>query len=124
MDRPILVPFPDAEELAKAAAREFIRCARAAIHARGQFTTALSGGSTPKRLFQLLAAPPFRSQVDWSHVHLFWGDERYLPPDHPESNYHTAAETLIAKVPIPPANVHRLEVERPDADAAARDYQA
>src|SRR4051812_7434292 len=100
MSNPVLASFPDAEELARAAAREFVRAARSAIHARGQFTTALSGGSTPKRLFQLLAAPPFRTQVDWSRVHLLWGDERCLPPDHPESNYHTTAETLLSKVPI------------------------
>lgn len=124
MDRPILVPFADAEELAQAAARAFVHHARAAIHSRGKFTTALSGGSTPKRLFELLAAPPFASQVDWSRVHLFWGDERSVPPDHPESNYATAAKTLLPRVGIPAGNVHRLEAERPDRAAAARDYQA
>lgn len=124
MSHPVLVPFADAEEISRAAAREFVRQARSAIQARGLFTTALSGGSTPKRLFQILAAPPFRSQVDWSRVHLFWGDERCLPPDNPESNYHTAAEALITKVPLLPANVHRLEAERSDRDAAANDYQA
>src|SRR5712671_3237925 len=116
MPYPVLVPFPDAEELARAAAREFVRAARAAIRARGIFTTALSGGSTPKRLFQLLAAGPFPSQVDWSRVHLFWGDERCLPPDHADSNYHVAAEALIAKVAIPAGNVHRLEAEKADRD--------
>src|SRR5947209_3355462 len=105
MPNPIIVSFVDAEELARAAARDFVRGARAAICARGRFTCALSGGSTPKRLFQLLAAPPFRSQINWSGVHLFWGDERCLPPDDPESNYHAAAEALLSKVPIPPGNI-------------------
>jgi 6-phosphogluconolactonase len=115
--------FPDAESLAGAAAHEFVRCAQKATADRGRFTVALSGGSTPKRLYQLLAAEPFRSQVDWGRVDFFWGDERCVPPDHPESNYRMAREAMLASLPVPAERVHRMEAERPDRDAAARDYQ-
>jgi 6-phosphogluconolactonase len=115
--------FPDAESLAGAGAHEFVRCAREASTERGRFIVALSGGSTPKRLYQLLAAEPFRAQVDWGRVEFFWGDERCVPPDHPESNYRMAREAMLAHLPVPAERVHRMEAERPDLDAAARDYQ-
>ncbi len=116
--------FPDVDALSIAAAREFIRCAGEAIAARGRFTVALSGGSTPKRLYQNLAAEPFRSQVDWGRVEFFWGDERCVPPDHPDSNYRMAREAILAALPIPAEHIHRMEGERSDLDAAARDYEA
>jgi 6-phosphogluconolactonase len=116
--------FADAEAISRAAADEFVRCAREAVAARGRFTVALSGGSTPKRLYQLLADPPYRDQVDWSKVELFWGDERSVPPDHNDSNYHTAQEAMLRKLPVSTARVHRMEAERADRDAAARDYEA
>jgi 6-phosphogluconolactonase len=116
--------FPDVEALSEAAAHEFVRCAREATAARGRFTVALSGGSTPRRLYQFLAAEPFRGQVDWSHVEFFWGDERCVPPDDAESNYRMAREAVLARLPLPADHVHRLEAERPDKESAARDYQA
>ena len=124
MSAPIVRIFPDAEAVSRAAAEEFIRRAAKAIAARGRFTVALSGGSTPKRLYELLAEPPLRSQVDWGRVEVFWGDERCVPPDNKESNYHTAREAMLSRLQFPPERVHRMEAERPDRDAAARDYQA
>jgi 6-phosphogluconolactonase len=114
--------FPDAEAVSRAAAEEFVRCAGEAVNARGRFTVVLSGGSTPKRMYQLLAAPPLRDRVDWPRVFVFWGDERAVPPDHPDANYHTAHAELLTKVPVPAGNVFRMEGERPLA-AAAADYQ-
>lgn len=116
--------FADVEVLSAAAAHEFVRCVREAVAARGRFTVALSGGSTPKRLYQLLTAEPFRSQVDWGRVEIFWGDERCVPPDHADSNYRMAREAMLTHLPIPAELIHRLEAERPDRDAAARDYEA
>jgi 6-phosphogluconolactonase len=121
-DRIIRV-FADAEAVSRAAAQEFVRCAGPAIAARGRFAVALSGGSTPRRLYQLLAAEPFRAQVDWSRVDFFWGDERCVPPDHPDSNYRMAREAMLEKLPVPADRVHRMEAERADRDAAARDYE-
>ncbi len=116
--------FPDVETLSKAAAFEFVRCAGEAVAARGRFTVVLSGGSTPKRLYQLLAAEPSRSQIDWGRVEIFWGDERCVPPDHKDSNYSMACEAMLAHLPIPAEHIHRMEAERADRDAAARDYEA
>jgi 6-phosphogluconolactonase len=116
--------FADAEAVSRGAADEFVRCAREAIAARGKFTVALSGGSTPKRTFELLAVPPQRDQVEWGKVHVFWGDERSVPPEHKDSNYRMASEAMLSKLPIPAAQVHRIEAERTDRDAAAREYQA
>jgi 6-phosphogluconolactonase len=116
--------FADVESLDEAAAHEFVHCAREAVTARGRFTVALSGGSTPRRLYQLLAAEPFRTQVDWGRVEIFWGDERCVPPDHADSNYRMAREAMLSHLPIPDEHIHRLQGERADRDAAARDYEA
>jgi 6-phosphogluconolactonase len=123
MSSRIIRTFADVESLSEAAAHEFVRCAREAIVARGRFTVSLSGGSTPKRLYQLLAGEPFRSQVDWGRVEIFWGDERCVPPEDAQSNYRMAREAMLVKLPIPAEHVHRMEAERSDLDAAARDYQ-
>jgi 6-phosphogluconolactonase len=124
MAGPIIRVFPDSEAVSRAAAGEFVRAATEAVAARGRFTVALSGGSTPQRLYQILAEAPFRDRVDWGKVEVFWGDERSVPPDHKDSNFRMAREALLDRVPLPAANVHRLEAERADRDAAARDYQA
>ena len=123
MDRLQLHTFADAEAVSQAAAREFIRCAAEAVKARGKFTVALSGGSTPRRLYQILAEAPCRDQVDWSKIDIFWGDERSVPPDHSDSNYRMANEAMLSRLPIPAARVHRLQAEREDRDKAAMDYQ-
>jgi 6-phosphogluconolactonase len=121
--RPVVRVLADPETVARAAAGEFVRLARKP-HAKGQaFRVALSGGSTPRRTYEILAEAPFRDMVDWKRVHFFWGDERCVPPDHPDSNYRMALEALLSRVPAAPARIHRIEAERTDADAAAREYQ-
>jgi 6-phosphogluconolactonase len=115
-----LAVLPDPEGVAYAAARRLAALVRIAVAQRGVATLVLAGGSTPLALYRLLAAPPLREAVPWSHTHLFWGDERAVPPDAPGSNYGQAAEALLRYVPLPPANVHRMHGEQsPDAGAAA-----
>src|SRR5262249_59710114 len=101
-----MLVFPDPATLARAAADDFVRRASDAIAARGRFTVALSGGTTPRRLYELLAGEPYRDRVPWAKTHLFWGDERHVPPDDPQSNYRMAREAMLSKVPIPETNVH------------------
>lgn len=115
----------DADQVARAAAAEFARLAREAAGARQRFAVALAGGSTPRAMYALLADPrqEWRSRIPWEAVHFFWGDERHVPPDHPDSNYRMARETLLERVPIPPRNVHRIAAEDPDAEAAAGRYE-
>ena len=113
---------PDAAALAQEAARRFVAAAAAAIAARGHFTVALSGGSTPKALFRLLAAAPYKEQIDWSKLHLFWGDERTVPPGDEQSNYRMTRENLLSQVPIPEGQIHRIVAENPDHEAAADAY--
>lgn len=109
--------------IAQAAAQEIVACARSAIAERGRFTLVLSGGSTPRRLYSLLAEDDSREDgLPWDAVHLFWGDERHVPPDHPDSNYRMVRDTLLDRAPIPPANVHRVRAELADARSAAGDY--
>ena len=88
----------------------------------GRFALALSGGSTPKRLYQLLAAAPLRDQMPWQRTHLFWGDERFAPWDSPDSNYGMARDAMFAHVPIPPENIHGIPFRGSPAEAA-RDYE-
>ena len=106
--------FADSEALARGAAEYFV--------ARRAETVALSGGSTPKRMFQILAEQ-FRERVDWSTIQFFWSDERHVPPDHPESNYRMANEALLSHVPVSAASVHRIRGENPDAAEAASEYE-
>ena len=120
---PGVLVCPDAAEVARAAARLFVDLAWQAIARSGQFNVALSGGSTPRELYRRLATPEFRAQVDWPRVHLFWGDERAVPPDDPQSNYGMARRELLLRVPIPPANVHRMEAEEPVIGRAAHAYE-
>ena len=107
-------------EMFEAAARLFTTRAAEAVSLRGRFTAALSGGRTPVELYSLLAREPFESRIPWACVHLFWVDERCVPPDHEESNYGMARELLLDHVPIPPANIHRMHGEMDPAYAAAR----
>jgi 6-phosphogluconolactonase len=108
-------------DLFYAAAEEFIRLARAAIGAQGRFTVALSGGSTPKSLYSLLASK--YADFAWNRVFLFFGDERHVPPNDPESNYRMVNEALLSKISTPAENVFRIPAENPDAAAAAADYE-
>ena len=116
--------LPDTAAVQRAAAEEFVARTEAAARTRGVACIALSGGSTPRGLHTLLADPaaPFRARVPWERMHVFWGDERCVPPDHPDSNYRMARDTLLAHVPIPPAHVHRMAGEDPDPARAAERY--
>jgi 6-phosphogluconolactonase len=108
--------FDDAAQVARAAAELFCD---ASAEARDRFRVALAGGSSPRAVYALLAAPPFRERVDWARVEVYFGDERCVPPDHPDSNFKMANDTLLSKVPIPPAQIHRIAGEKPPGEAAA-----
>lgn len=112
-----------AEALAQEAAREFVTRAVAAVHAHGRFDVALSGGATPLRTYQLLAGAA-RDAVPWAKVNVFFGDERCVGPQDPQSNYRVVREALLDAVPIPPGQVHRIKAEEHDPQHAARAYEA
>jgi len=112
--------YPDPAALALAAAELFVTAANEAVRERGYFAVALSGGNTPRGLYETLAYPPLREQVAWDRVHVFWGDERCVPPDHSESNFRMARHTLLNHVPIPARNIHRIHGEMEPDKAAAR----
>jgi 6-phosphogluconolactonase len=114
--------YPNSETLSQEAAKYIVRLANQAIVTHGRFTIALSGGNTPKVAYGLLATEPYRSQIDWNAVEIFWSDERCVPPDDPESNYHMAREVLLSKVPIPADHVHRMPADQPDREAASEEY--
>src|SRR5579885_3219342 len=112
--------FPDPPALFRAAAEEFVAQAQSAIGARGRFTVALAGGSTPKGLYGRLAG---NSTLPWDKVFFFFGDERHVSPDSPESNYRMARESFLSKIPVPPGNVFRIPAEIADASQAAAAYE-
>src|SRR5499426_2120692 len=105
----------DAAALAQQTTDIFVRLAHESVAARGRFTVALAGGSTPKAAYAMLASAAYRDQVPWQHTHFFWGDERHVPPDHEDSNYRMASEAMLAKVSLAPSQVHRIQGELPDA---------
>lgn len=111
-----------ADEVARNAAMLMSRAAANAIELRQSFTVALSGGSTPRRLYELLATPEWKTRLDWPRVHLFMGDERFVPADNPESNYRMVREALLSKIAIPESNVHRVLTELATASDAAAQY--
>jgi 6-phosphogluconolactonase len=111
-----LLVYETPEELAEAVAREFVARAEGAISASGRFAVALAGGSTPKATYEVLARD-YPGELDWGRVHVFFGDERTVPPDHEESNYRMAHEALLSRVPV--GGVHRMRGELPPAEAAA-----
>ena len=113
----------DLDDLAHRAAAEWVRTADEAIARAGRFAVALSGGNTPRALYAKLAGEVLRSRIAWDRWHFFWGDERSVPADHPDSNYRMAYEALLSRVPVPAANIHRIETERGPAEAAAA-YEA
>jgi len=111
------------QELFSAAAEEVVHAATEAIAQRGRFSIALSGGSTPKSLYNLLATNA-RSILPWEQMFFFWSDERHVLPGDPESNYRMVDEAMLSKVQVPPANVFRVPGENPDAAAAAEAYES
>jgi 6-phosphogluconolactonase len=117
---PEIKVLPTPAEIAVEAAERWVEAYAAAVAERGVFTVALSGGSTPKALHAILASESYKARVDWTRVHVFFGDERCVPPDHADSNYRMATETLLSKVPIPPDNVYRMMGEIDPAEAGDR----
>jgi 6-phosphogluconolactonase len=111
-----LLVYETPQELAEAAARDFATRAREAIEGQGRFAVALAGGSTPKATYEVLARD-YIDKLDWSRLHVFFGDERTVPPDHEDSNYRMAREALLSHVPV--GSVHRMRGELPPAEAAA-----
>jgi len=121
MSDPSICVLPDAGAVAREAADRLAVMSRTAIATHGEFSVALAGGSTPKVMYELLAADPYRSRVEWERVAIYFGDERCVPPEHPESNYAMAREALLSKVPIPPSRVFRMRGEI-DPNEAAMEY--
>jgi len=120
--KPDIIICADAAELNRRAAERFVALANEASASSGRFTVALSGGSTPKALYSLLATPGFAERIPWPKVHLFWGDERCVPPDHGDSNYRMVRESLLTKISIPSENIHRIAGEK-EPKLAAMEYE-
>jgi len=114
---------PDLDTASAAAADQLVGVVQAAAAARGECALALSGGTTPRTLYEMLAGEPYRSRIPWHQLLVFFGDERCVPPDDPRSNYHLAREALLARVPVPPDRVHRMPADEADLDAAADAYE-
>jgi 6-phosphogluconolactonase len=114
----------DLAEICRIAAGDIKRMADRTSTGGNPFTIVLSGGSTPRGLYELLAADPaIRDRLPWHHLHFFWGDERHVPPDHPQSNYRMAHESLFSLAPVPSENIHRVPAEEPEAALAAEKYE-
>jgi 6-phosphogluconolactonase len=114
----------DPTALAETAANLIVDAATDAVRERGRFTLCLAGGETPRATYARLALPAFSERMRWDRTWVFFGDERAVPPEHPESNYRMAYETLLSRVPIPPTQIFRMRAEHADADAAAAAYAA
>ncbi len=122
--RPELRILDDAAAIATEAAMEFAVAARASVTAHGFFSVALAGGSTPRRLYETIAkVDAARGNVPWETIHIFFGDERPVGPDHAESNFHMASDALLSRVPIPERNIHRMLGEMDDPERAAELYE-
>jgi len=115
--------YPDLESLSRAAAALLVTQANLAVAARGRFSVALAGGNTPRRTYELLAAPPLKDQAPWDRVHVFWGDERGVPLNDPRSNARMAKEAWLDRGPIPADQIHPMN-GADDPAAAARQYEA
>lgn len=118
MSRPPIRRFADLESLVSGAAEDLIACMERAIDAQGVCRIAMAGGSTPRPVYRRVGAPDLASRIAWNKVQVFWGDERCVPPTDPASNYRMVHGELLSRVPIPEANVHRIEGERSPDDAA------
>jgi 6-phosphogluconolactonase len=114
----------DLDEISRTAADEILRRANEVGPSTGSFAIALSGGSTPRILHKRLGSEPtIRNRMPWDNIHFFWGDERHVPPDDPQSNYRMACDTLFAFAPVPEQNIHRVHAEEPDAALCAEKYE-
>ena len=124
MSEPTIQIYTDVNSLAEAAARFIVAKCVQALSDHEHFTLALSGGSTPRRLYELLADPEkeFRSQLDWARTHFFWTDERFVPPDHADSNFRMTNEAMLSKVGVPQENIHRVMTESSNPEKVAEEY--
>jgi 6-phosphogluconolactonase len=111
------------EAVAREAANRILKIAGEAVSERNEFRVVLSGGSTPRRLYEMLAAEPFRTRLAWSRVRFFWGDERCVGPDDPDSNFRMAREALLDPLGVTESNIHRMRGEASVPDHAAREYE-
>ncbi|MBW2412317.1 MAG: 6-phosphogluconolactonase, partial [Deltaproteobacteria bacterium] len=119
-----IIIVEDPQALSRTAADLFLERADAVLSARPFFSVVLSGGSTPKDLYSLIASDPgIKDTIGWEKVHFFWGDERHVPTDHPQSNFRMAHDVLLSALPLPPENIHRMPSEDDDAHRAARRYE-
>ena len=123
IEKPEIRSYSSLSELSLAAAEFIAELAEARIKERGIFTFVLSGGTTPRLLYEELTKEPFASRVDWQHTHLFWGDERCVPSDNPDSNFSLAYQALISRVDVPPENIHRIPTTTGSAKAVAKEYE-
>jgi 6-phosphogluconolactonase len=117
-----ILTFSDTEKLTYAAADYVLKTAQESITSHGRFTFALSGGTTPRKLYGLLATEPYRSQIDWERVEIFWSDERCVPSDDAECNYHLAQEVMFSKLALSASQIHRMPADEADRHAAAEKY--
>lgn len=115
--------FSDLDQMSRSAAAWIVAEARRLVREQGAFTLVLSGGHTPKGLYRELAGPSLNQSMPWGETHVFWGDERCVPPDHQFSNYATAWETFLSVAPIPQANIYRIPAEISPPEKAAREYE-
>lgn len=122
MPKPEISVCANLEELSRAAAELFVEAAAARISVTGGFHAALSGGTTPRRLYELLGTSAYSDRISWPDVHLFQVDERCVPPDHPDSNFKMIREALLARVPVPRTTFHRLAAEQQDLEESSRQY--
>lgn len=121
--KPEINHYQNIQTLSQAAADFVSKLAKECVEKRKIFTVALSGGNTPRTLYELLAQDPYVNSIPWAHTHLFWGDERYVPADHPDSNFAMASQTLVDHVPIPAQNVYRIPTEHASPEEAADYYE-
>ena len=117
-----IATYADSDTLSHQAAQLIVRLAAESVVTHGRFTIALAGGSTPRKLYGLLASEPYSSQIDWALVEVFWSDERCVPVYDAESNFRMAQEAFLSKVPIAEKQIHHMQADQPDRHAAARDY--
>jgi 6-phosphogluconolactonase len=123
MTPPERIVVTEASRLAAAAAEWLAAALEADVRRQGRCALALAGGGTPRPVYERLARDPLASRISWPDLDVFFGDERAVPPQDPSSNYGMAAAALLERVPVAAARVHRMEAERPDRDAAAREYE-
>jgi 6-phosphogluconolactonase len=121
---PVVTIFKDSDHLAMHAADLITQAAQGAIRVRGRAMLALAGGSTPEKTYSLLAQPGRSSRIDWAHTYLFFGDERFVRPDDPSSNFAMVRRTLLAPVPVPAGHAFPVATQLGTAAAAAGEYAA